>query len=892
MDPFVEGVNVDVVGGNYEGQTGTVEGHTPRRVRVRLANGVQTLLASASLQVRARPSSVDRQEDQTATRSSQSQESASTGGEQGNGSSWRFGNPTNHTFSWAFVPAIRCALRLDTEDMYANTAVQAIGEEPFRAAVRALQVHLLGAQRTEVNVGNGGYIDRGEQNRVMGLIENTSDGQAFMLAASAAHKRATPRGRSHEAPTTSEQAGDQSEPSTSHHSRGNTAPKSYWTADHLAVLTPIAVALIGIAIAIAWSDVVSRPDVVNPRDMSAADVQDWFRTHDSGVWAKYGPAFAAISGAKLSAFTKEDFKDKIVATDTSVGTAIYNQWHAQDERARSRMTAADVQKWIKKDHKDGKWEEYAPAFGNLDGADLNQQTEAQFIKRVELANITPNYGSNIFNDWQLYCPVTSTMTAHNVTSWITDRGWHDYAPLFNMTGGELNQHTLSDIHQLLELKRARQDAPILYNDWGELVLRTSFATVALSVIAHPVVLGATVLAVFLAVYIWRRLSAVGLEQFRVYAQALASAECEQDENYLHFPGGCMGMRNDIEESLTRVFIRTCFVPLYARIVNVLNFDGRLDRARRRIFVMGTPGCGKSIFRNYVARQLVKWARGAGHTLVLVFQKGDDKGNTATFFACYAADGTMVSAKKFYNATETSRAIDDAQFRGDVVVSLVDVQGGNWRQCAPANFEIYFTSPHANLVGPNQDFDRTKEDRPALDFYMPLWTDHELDEARSVIFPSNLTESDGNHHHDDLLDFDDGHRPSWDLIQRRVSRFGYTARVAFPPSLSGVRQKFEMKLADHGREGFIADIFNHFAQGDGHVIAQASHSFVHVDVDDSYEKKNTTLVWASPYIKARVAEQVIRLNANAIRDVENDSHKNSGYRGELYESLLLLGSSYN
>lgn len=537
MDPFVEGVSVDVVRGNYEGQTGTVEGHTvcpphnvrsksassanlivslcmkPRRVRVRLVNGVQTLLASTSLQIQGRPSSVDRQKDQTATRSSQSQGSASSGGEQGNGSSWRFGNPTNPTLSWAYVPAIRCALRLDTEDVYANTAVQAIGEEPFRAAVRALQEHFE-AQPTEVYVGNGGYINLAEQNRVMGLVENTSDGQAFMLAASAAHERATPRGHSHEAPTS---AGDQSEPSTSHHSRGNTAPQSYSTAGRLTVLIPIVVALVGIAIAIAWLDVVSRPDVVNPQDMSADDVQDWFRTQK---WETYKPAFLGIDGKTMSKLTEKRFKDKIVAMDTSVGTDIYHEWHAQDERARSRMTAADVQKWFK-NHDKGIRSSFSIAFLGLPGKILNEQTKEDFKEKVELANITPNYGSNIFNDWQLYCPVTSTMTAHNVTSWITERGWHDYAPLFNMTGGKLNQHTLRDIHQMLELKRARQDAPIVYNAWGDLVLRTSLATVELSVIAHPAVLGATVLAV--VVYIWRLSSAGEIRCLSLQCHALSGA---------------------------------------------------------------------------------------------------------------------------------------------------------------------------------------------------------------------------------------------------------------------------------------------------------------------------------------------------------------------------------
>ena len=62
----------------------------------------------------------------------------------------------------------------------------------------------------------------------------------------------------------------------------------------------------------------------DPRTWGAGQLQDWFKTHAGGKWAKYASKFVILDGGRMTALTKEDVVD---FTDSSVGRAIYNDWH-------------------------------------------------------------------------------------------------------------------------------------------------------------------------------------------------------------------------------------------------------------------------------------------------------------------------------------------------------------------------------------------------------------------------------------------------------------------------------------------------------------------------------------------------------------------------------------
>eukprot|EP00035_Acanthoeca_spectabilis_P019505 m.427496 g.427496 ORF g.427496 m.427496 type:complete len:899 (+) comp16864_c3_seq19:6058-8754(+) len=286
----------------------------------------------------------------------------------------------------------------------------------------------------------------------------------------------------------------------------NVAYWKEWVASHAVT---VCIVFLGASLSFAVYDVLGESFPVQPAAMSAADVQDWFQTHDGGRWKTYAPAFVDVDGKRLSQHTEQQFHDKIVAADSKVATAIYTEWHARDTQAKLSMSATEVQEWFRT-LEGGMWSKYAVNFADLTGKILNDMTKEDFVRLV------PDRGFVIYNDWAGYRPVTASLNASAVAHWVStlsDGKWASYAPLFlDLDGSAFNSLTLDQLEAFLQT-RADKDTATVYNDWRMVVNAANWPA---AVVKHPCGGGAVVLCGLVWLFFWVRRKLILTTSLRLY----------------------------------------------------------------------------------------------------------------------------------------------------------------------------------------------------------------------------------------------------------------------------------------------------------------------------------------------------------------------------------------
>jgi hypothetical protein len=355
----------------------------------------------------------------------------------------------------------------------------------------------------------------------------------------------------------------------------------------------------------------------------------------------------------------------------------------------------------------------------------------------------------------------------------------------------------------------------------------------------------------------------------------------KDTNSLVFEHGAFDMDNKIDEDLTKVYVRKCYELLFDRMAVVSPLEQHKDHGG--VFVLGTPGVGKSMFRNYVCRRLVQRAREAEKALMVLFQKADKDGATQPIYVLgYSEKGDMLEVLKYgpeANGALYAR-IDAAHTDGTtIVVSLIDVSAGEYKSCRVSTHHMwFFSSPNYALMTAS---DRLKgHSRAASDLWMPLWDMDEVLDAWAVLFDGlpPAVPPDG----DDLCSaFAPGTALPKEAVVRRVQEYGATARVAFARQLQEqVVQKFDEKLSD---KLWTAELLPTLSESIHSVTARASHSLIHADVVFPFTLKQRTLRWASAKIKATVAAAALK-DKDFCHEALLVADGGPSFKGEMVEAL--------
>lgn len=358
--------------------------------------------------------------------------------------------------------------------------------------------------------------------------------------------------------------------------------------------------------------------------------------------------------------------------------------------------------------------------------------------------------------------------------------------------------------------------------------------------------------------------------------------------YLTLPHGLLGMDNRIQGYMTVLIVRLCFRAFYDAIMQPWEgiFGGGPVTKIPIIYVLGTPGVGKTIFRNYVTRRLLHQARDVGKSLVIVFDKASQSKPIHDFIVvCQSANGDLTAASYSHTKlADVQELVKQHETIGDVVISLVDVSEG-----APprvlAKYNMQFASPNQQIT---MNKDRTKEGS-ALDFWMPMWKLSEISAAHPVIFAGKSPDKG-----DKFMCVKDTNAPTLELSLRRVAKFGATARAAFSPHVQDYFTNLKRVL--DSQEWSFVNLMGRLDEERVSLISMASHTLLHADVPDAAVSRGIfaqtadgddvvvpILQWASVDVRSQAAAAAMR---QLDQDVEATLHGDSpsGVKGELIEAL--------
>jgi len=158
----------------------------------------------------------------------------------------------------------------------------------------------------------------------------------------------------------------------------------------------------------------------------------------------------------------------------------------------------------------------------------------------------------------------------------------------------------------------------------------------------------------------------------------------------------------------RLVVRPFYHDLCESILKTIKDDAFL-----RIYVTGTPGVGKSTFRNYLAWEILQNFRNLSAAVRIAMHKG---GHDSFYLLCLEKDGSF--------RVELWRIVDTILARGEFKLGvnffgLSDVSKGNVENCdAFSGASVMFSSPNKNAWAQGG-----KED--CKFFFMPLWEEEEL-----------------------------------------------------------------------------------------------------------------------------------------------------------------------
>lgn len=196
--------------------------------------------------------------------------------------------------------------------------------------------------------------------------------------------------------------------------------------------------------------------------------------------------------------------------------------------------------------------------------------------------------------------------------------------------------------------------------------------------------------------------------------AVAASKSMLTGNVLLFPGGVLTKRNHISIATTKVYVRACYGNIY-------------DKRRtcgNKVFVTGTNGIGKSIFRTYVFCRMMEEAARASKDTAFFFQYRCNC-RIVTFqqnlkeirgFACEFSHVRSLASSWHSQGVNIESLATISQSLWEIHDSLRKSVGWMFSNLEKDHVNQHYREKYAHMI---------KE-------FMPIWSLHELQDARDKL----------------------------------------------------------------------------------------------------------------------------------------------------------------
>ena len=278
---------------------------------------------------------------------------------------------------------------------------------------------------------------------------------------------------------------------------------------------------------------------------------------------------------------------------------------------------------------------------------------------------------------------------------------------------------------------------------------------------------------------------------------------------------------------SKVYVRECYDTLYALITEA-------RRMSTNVVITGTPGTGKTAYRNYVIWKLAQEMKRTGNSFAIILD--GTPGNTKLCVVLTAVKNPcdkslQLHAKVVKN--ETGWLMPMEPYRRSGSVYLVDVSEGDSKGMLhfAAGSTIMFTSPNRSAW---HDFQ--KEDLfNGGPLYMPLWSETELRAAATMLG----VKQEGN-------------------FNEAVRRYGGVPRAVFQSSLD----PYEVQTRDSLQQMKWAECTEGVDTASATVGVRHKLLYFFAATD----LKSAQLAFGTDYLLRAAADKYIRTMVNAITQV--------------------------
>lgn len=363
-----------------------------------------------------------------------------------------------------------------------------------------------------------------------------------------------------------------------------------------------------------------------------------------------------------------------------------------------------------------------------------------------------------------------------------------------------------------------------------------------------------------------------------YFNLLIEADLKDNDVFLSFPRSSkvnfVGSENKPSSAVGKsIYIRNDYKAIARKLFELKKID--IFKA----LLCGTPGVGKTLFRNYFAKFLLQNVAG---NLAIIFDKTPSVSSTILF--------TRVGeTTKMFSSTSAENLLDYLNSLNIIfsVYNLSDVSKGDSKSCT---FEYDFTNDSVYhffmFSSPNDDAFSENWKLNAQRFYLPLWGLDELLEAGKLLPLTQLLKNEINIYHaledkstQKIEQLDKIGLQSNSIIRDRFLKYGGNARVVLGT---------EATYKDHTTKR-VKQAVSSFDYKTAECIGTTSeaknvkHSLLYLKVSDTYEDYHYE--WASIYVMDLLAEKAVKKLSTLVEDIFSAvSEEKSSYRGQLFECI--------
>jgi hypothetical protein len=333
------------------------------------------------------------------------------------------------------------------------------------------------------------------------------------------------------------------------------------------------------------------------------------------------------------------------------------------------------------------------------------------------------------------------------------------------------------------------------------------------------------------------------DSFYAYWNQMMSASRNDDtKDIIHLEGiSFVDRDNGVDRGFRTLFVRKSYRDLAQMI---------LDNTLRNAVLTGTPGVGKTTFRNYLVLRLIKYYREKEEDFSIVLDISPRvEGGVCQVFDVKFIDGEMTWTAQ----TCSNNPFERAPLLGGNTWLLLDVsQGDSKHRYRNAAHTIMFTSPNESAW---KEF--LKEDAVLL--YLPTWSHGEADTMRTGI---DLAEN---------------------IFEHRWNKYKGIARVLFAAN-NAQYEAYEVSVKSSLDNKSIESAINEMDTSSS--SSAMMHKIFYYEVDEGYRIAH--LQWGSDYLKDLALEKFSCCISFKLADVLNDLGRclPGSLKGMLLEPLAL------